>query len=154
MVHCSGAKKGDVRERRKGFTGGSHTRGLRSGGFGTARVHRGKRPQSVLWARCGGGSCGTIALSRDYSTLQTCSSITGAGSFKILLSSSRLETRIKECIRVESILVEKPIMRNESKYDRRGEEPWHIVPVRIFLKDLSEINSDTTRKMMILTRRG
>jgi len=47
-----------------------------------------------------------------------------------------------------------PIMRNESKYDRRGEEPWHIVPVRIFLKDLSEINSDTTRKMMILTRRG
>jgi len=67
---------------------------------------------------------------------------------------SRLETRIKECIRVESIVVEKPIMRNESKYDRRGEEPWHIVPVRIFLKDLSEINSDTTRKMMILTRRG
>jgi len=45
-------------------------------------------------------------------------------------------------------------MRNESKYDRRGAEPWHIVPVRIFLKDLSEINSDTTRKMMILTRRG
>lgn len=67
---------------------------------------------------------------------------------------SRLETRIKECIRVESIVVKKPIMRNESKYDRRGAEPWHIVPVRIFLKDLSEINSDTTRKMMILTRRG
>lgn len=28
------------------------------------------------------------------------------------------------------------------------------LPVRIFLKDLSEINSDTTRKMMIFTWEG
>lgn len=106
MVHCSCAKKGDVLcGRRKRLTGGPHTRGLRSGGCGTARVHRGIRPQSVLWARCGGGSCGTIALSRDYSLLQTCSTITGASSFKILLSSSRLETRIKESCSMKSILV-------------------------------------------------
>jgi len=64
---------------------------------------------------------------------------------------SRLVTRIKECIRVKSMMVRKPKMRNESKWDGKGEEPWHILPVRIFLKDLSEINSDTTRKMMIFT---
>ena len=34
---------------------------------------------------------------------------------------SRLETRIKECIRVESMMVGKPKMRNESKWDGRGQ---------------------------------
>lgn len=106
MVHCSGAKKGDVRREKNGLHRGVTYSGLRSGGHGTARVRRGKtRPQSVLWARCGGGSCGTIALSRDYSLLQTCSPITGVGSFKILLSSSRLVTRIKESCSMKSILV-------------------------------------------------
>jgi hypothetical protein len=91
VVHCSCAKKGDVLcGRRKRLTGGPHTRGLRSGGCGTARVHRGIRPQSVLWARCGGGSCGTIALSRDYSLLQTGPTITGAGSFKMFCPSIRV----------------------------------------------------------------
>lgn len=33
--------------RRKGFTGGSHTRGSRSGSFGTARVHRGINKASI-----------------------------------------------------------------------------------------------------------
>ena len=44
-------------------------------------------------------------------------------------------------------------MRNESKMWMEGayKGSWHILPVRIFLKDLSEINSDTTRKMMIYT---
>jgi len=108
VVHCSGAKKGDVPSREKnGFHRGAAYSSLRSGGRGTARVRRGKntRLQSVLWARCGGGSCGTIALSRDYSLLQTCSPTTGAGSFKILLSSSRLVTRIKESCSMKSILV-------------------------------------------------
>lgn len=73
--------------------------------------------------------------------------------FLLARQISRLETRIKECIRVESMMVGKPKMRNESKWDGRGDckAPWHILPVRIFLKDLSEINSDTTRKMMIYT---
>jgi len=35
-----------------------------------------------------------------------------------------------------------------------GEEPMPYLPVWIFLMDLSEINSDTTRKMMIFTRKG
>lgn len=106
MVHCSGAKKGDVPREKNGFHRGAAYSSLRSGGRGTARVRRGnEKLQSVLWARCGGGSCGTIALSRDYSSLQTCSPITGAGSFKILLSSSRLETRIKESCSMKSILV-------------------------------------------------
>ena len=34
---------------------------------------------------------------------------------------SRLGTRIKECIRVESMMVGKPKMRNESKWDGRGQ---------------------------------
>lgn len=100
-----GRKRATCHERRTSFAGGSHTSGLRSGGHGTARVRRGTWPQSVLWARCGGGSCGTIALSRDYSLQQTCSTITGASSFKILLSSSRLVTRIKESCSMKSILV-------------------------------------------------
>jgi len=52
------------------------------------------------------------------------------------------------------MMVKKPKMRNESKWDGRRVERWHILPVRIFLKDLSEINSDTTRKMMIFTWQG
>jgi len=35
-----------------------------------------------------------------------------------------------------------------------AEEATPYLPVRIFLKDLSEINSDTTRKMMIFTWKG
>ena len=43
MVHCSGAKKGDVLLReKKGLHRGVTYSGLRSGGFGTARVRRGK----------------------------------------------------------------------------------------------------------------
>jgi hypothetical protein len=102
-----GAKKSDVRYgRRTGSTGGLHTVACALGAAELlARVEETERLQSVLWARCGGGSCGTIALSRDYSSLQTCPPITGAGSFKIRLSSSRLETRIKESCSMKSILV-------------------------------------------------
>lgn len=107
MVHCSDAKKGDVHERQKkaSHRGVTHTWLALWRLPHTGRVRRGTRPQSVLWARCGGGSCGTIALSRDYSSLQTRSTITGASSFKVLLSSSRLETRIKESCSMKSILV-------------------------------------------------
>jgi hypothetical protein len=42
-------------------------------------------------------------------------------------------------------------MRNESKWIPMAAEAMPYLPVRIFLKDLSEINSDTTRKMMIFT---
>lgn len=107
MVHCSGAKKGDVlfAEEERAPQGGHTHVACSLGAAGTVRVRRGKRPPSVRWARCGGGSGGTIALSRCYSLQQTCSTITGAGSFKILLSSSRLETRIKESCSMKSILV-------------------------------------------------
>lgn len=68
---------------------------------------------------------------------------------------SRLETRIKECIRVESMMVGKPKMRNESKWGWKGPNakgPGTFCRSEFFfLKDLSEINSDTTRKMMIYT---
>lgn len=107
-----------------------------------------------LWGVFPGFGLGDKKLCLGYGFCQAFQPPSPPALISLTRQISRLETRIKECIRVESIVVEKPIMRNESKYDRRGEEPWHIVPVRIFLKDLSEINSDTTRKMMILTRRG
>jgi len=52
VVHCSGAKKGDVPSREKnGFHRGAAYSSLRSGGRGTARVRRGKNQGSN---RCSG----------------------------------------------------------------------------------------------------
>ena len=46
------------------------------------------------------------------------------------------------------------LMRNESKWIPVAEKAMPYLPVWIFLMDLSEINSDTTRKMMIFTWKG
>lgn len=50
MVHCSGAKKGDVPREKNGFHRGAAYSSLRSGGRGTARVRRGKKSSN----RCSG----------------------------------------------------------------------------------------------------
>lgn len=48
--------------------------------------------------------------------IAACSTITRVGSFNIFLSSSRLETRIKESCSMKSMLVANQTMRNESEY--------------------------------------
>jgi len=64
-----------------------------------------KKLQSVLWVGYCVGSWATIYCLLIIRCGTFGSSIKGASSFKILLSSSRLETRTKESCSMKSILV-------------------------------------------------
>lgn len=100
------AKKSSVFERRKGFTGGVHTVLCSLGAsklLGCAEESKGfNRCSGCVFGLTVGGQLHCPLISQADSA---CSSITGASSFKILFSSSRLVTRIKESCSMKSILV-------------------------------------------------
>lgn len=105
LTGFGGEKEQRVREE-KGFHRGSTYSTLLSGSFQTARMRWGNKG----FNRCSGCVFGLTVGGQLHCPLisqadSACSSITGASSFKILFSSSRLETRIKESCSMKSILV-------------------------------------------------
>lgn len=105
MVYCGGAKKGSATcERRKGPTGGAHTVRCYWGLRNCSLALRKKAPIGALRALLG-WKLGDNSLSLDYSDWYVRAPTKGASSFKVLLSSSRLATRIKESCSMKSVVV-------------------------------------------------
>jgi len=98
-------EKGQCAQEKKGFHRGRPYRMSLLGASKLLAVCWGKRLQSVLWVRCGARSCKTIYCLVIIWFGKPRSSINGASSFKVFLSSSRLVTRTKESCSMKSILV-------------------------------------------------
>lgn len=104
-------------ERRKGATGGLHTGGSQ---LGACKLlgHAEEKPRvSIDALRRGGGQTvgGQFIVPRLAGLPCSAHQSRETGSFKVLFSSSRLETRIKESCSMKSMLVANQTMRNESE---------------------------------------
>jgi len=110
-------EKGQRAKRGERALQGDPTQGFAAGGLQTARVRWGKTKglNRCSAARWWSDSWGTIHCPTISRVAMQRSSITETGSFKILFSSSRLETRIKESCSMKSMLVANQTMRNESE---------------------------------------
>jgi len=105
VVYCGGAKKGSAAAREERVPQGAHTHvrcywGLRN----CSPALRKKASIGALRALLG-RKLGDNSLSLDYSDWYVRAPTKGASSFKVLLSSSRLETRIKESCSMKSVVV-------------------------------------------------